>query len=122
MRKIERQMIEAIHFDRGMTSGNTAIIHGPDDTWLVSLHGHTIARGRGPRLEGINLCGWDTVTTRSRLRALMYEFGRNRLFRHKGQTWYTTDPANWTAAYRMPLTGWVDFTDRASWDAKGAPV
>lgn len=123
MRKIEQQMCDAIHTTLGMTNGNTAVIHGPDDTWLVSLHGHTIARGKGPRLEGINLCGWDTATTRSRLHVLMYEFGnRNRLFRHKGQTYYTTDPSMRAAEYLMPLSGWLDFTDRANWDANGAPV
>jgi hypothetical protein len=29
MRQIEKAMIEAIHFNHGMTQGNTAVIHGP---------------------------------------------------------------------------------------------
>lgn len=109
MRKIEKQMIDAIHFDRGMTSGNTAVIHGPDDTWHVSLHGNAIARGTGPKLTAISLAGWDTVTTRGRLHQLLIEFGgATRVFRHKGTTYITTYPTSRDAEREMPITGWVD--------------
>lgn len=68
MRKIEAQLIEAIRQNREWSSGNTTFAGG-----LVLLHGHVIAKKDG-NLWQINLQGWNTATTRSRLTAILREF------------------------------------------------
>ena len=75
MRNIEEEMLHAIHHGEGFTKGNTAVIWNESgEAFYVSLHGNTIARGETQgydfRITAVNLCGWNTVTTRSRLRAL----------------------------------------------------
>ncbi|WAX21445.1 hypothetical protein [Stenotrophomonas phage RAS14] len=67
MRKIEAQLIEAIRQNREWSSGNTTFAGG-----LVLLHGHVIARKDGSIWQ-INLQGWNTATTRSRLTAILSE-------------------------------------------------
>lgn len=76
MRKIEKEMIAAIHRGEGFTKGNTAVLWNKSrEAFYVSLFGNTIARGErfgsfSHRITAVNLCGWNKVTTRSRLRAL----------------------------------------------------
>lgn len=75
MRNIEEDMIHAIRNGKGFTQGNTAVLWNESGAaFYVSLHGNTIARGEpdgyGFRITAVNLCGWNTTTTRSRLRAL----------------------------------------------------
>ncbi|UFK09579.1 hypothetical protein [Xanthomonas phage DES1] len=74
MRKIEQQMIKAIKKGKDWTSGNTKVINMGNIT-NVYLHGHmiAIAHPNHGTLE-ISLAGWNTVTTRSRLSALIREF------------------------------------------------
>lgn len=76
MRKIEKGMISAIRNGEGFTQGNTAVLWNESgNAFYVSLFGNTIARGEptgnfGHRITAINFCGYNSVTTRSRLRAL----------------------------------------------------
>lgn len=83
MRKIEKQMIEAIRSKRDWKSGNTEVVHVRDTKHGINyadiyLHGNHIATATpdtwgfrpyaNPNLVTFN--NWATPTTRSRLRAL----------------------------------------------------
>ena len=83
MRKIEKQMIEAIHAGRNWASSNTAVrvktsYSGTGYFATVLLHGHAIAYvTHYPATEHTiatadvdTFRAWPTATTRSRLRAL----------------------------------------------------
>ena len=73
MRKIESQMNQAIRFRRPWHSSNTMVaINGL--TAEVFLHGNLIATISD---EAIKLFdgGWQTTTTKSRLNAILQEFG-----------------------------------------------
>ena len=81
MRKIERQMLEAIVDDRGhWEKDNTRVIRHDENmdtgygtsTYRIYLHGHCIAEYI-PSLMSlkVNNCGYATNTTKSRLNALI---------------------------------------------------
>ena len=72
MRKIERQMNEAIRYARNWASGNTMVTTVDGDS-LVHLHGHhiaTINRNGVTVFDG----GYKSNTTKSRLNAIIDEF------------------------------------------------
>lgn len=83
MRKIEAQLIEAIRQNREWSSGNTTFAGG-----LVLLHGHVIAKKDGNAWL-INLQGYNTTTTRSRLTAILSEFSSDAcgVFTKKGKVY-----------------------------------
>ena len=71
MRKIERQMLQAIVDDRNWSKDNTRVecSFGCAD---IYLHGHRIAHyRRSDSSLKINNCGYDTNTTKSRLNVLI---------------------------------------------------
>ena len=68
MRKIEKKMNQAIRSRQNWTSGNTCVFS--DDGSRVYLHGNLIARVGGPFMDILD-GGWQTVTTKSRLNALI---------------------------------------------------
>lgn len=71
MKKIERAMCEALENRTPWAGGNTTLTID-EETGLatVRLHGHKIfAKTRGGK-SWFRIAGWNTVTTRSRLRAL----------------------------------------------------
>jgi hypothetical protein len=71
MRKIEREMIQAIIDGKDFSKANTRVEFDGDVRCYVYLHGHMIAQyNRGGSLL-INHQGWETVTTKSRLNALI---------------------------------------------------
>ena len=73
MRKIERQMIQAIQENKDLKVANTEVIscsHVSD----VYLHGNLIARIGETWMELFD-GGWQTNTTKSRLNALLQAFG-----------------------------------------------
>lgn len=72
MRKCEQQIIRAIRSNRDRTIGNTAVTHTPDHT-QIRLHGNLIAIVRPDYLH-LTFAGWPTVTTKSRLNALLDAF------------------------------------------------
>ena len=76
MRKIEKQMNEAILNRKDFFKGNTSVQHYTTETGareaVVHLHGNHIAT-IGDTLQ-ICDAGWQTVTTKSRLNALLNEF------------------------------------------------
>ena len=68
MRKITEQAANAFKDDRGSLSGNTQVRVISGITEML-LHGHIIAKKEDGNLW-INLCGWNTTTTRERLNGL----------------------------------------------------
>ena len=72
MRKIEREMIQAIIDRRNWKKANTEVEAHPsgNNEMRVFLHGNNIASYKDGNLY-INHCGWRTNTTKSRLNALI---------------------------------------------------
>jgi hypothetical protein len=69
MRKITRQASNAFHNSRDFRSGNTRVNRRLAGVELV-LHGNIIAKKISGEGLQINLCGWNTNTTRDRLNGL----------------------------------------------------
>ena len=92
MRKIERQMLQAIVDERSHWSKDNTRVESTDGISSVYLHGHKIAEFEH-RLNGklwINNCGYETNTTKSRLNAIIdFVFGGvgNGIFQHNWN-WY----------------------------------
>ena len=91
MRKIERQMNQAMRYFRPFSSSNTTVVQNDRDM-DVFLHGNHIA----------SLCkismdlrifdgGWQSNTTKSRLNALLEEFADSYKVIQKDFTWYVVD-------------------------------
>ena len=71
MRKIERQMLQAIVDDRNWSKDNTRV-ECSFDCADIYLHGHRIAHyRRSDSSLKVNNCGYETNTTKSRLNALI---------------------------------------------------
>jgi hypothetical protein len=68
MRKVEQQIIAALKRGKSLTVGNTRTAGG-----CVWLHGNMIFRGYPDNPE-YSWAWWKTMTTGSRLRALLAEF------------------------------------------------
>ena len=87
MRKIERQMNAAITAQRDWCGANTSVVNiaGVSE---VRLHGNLIAEV-GDNFIVLHDGGWQTVTTKSRLNAILDDHGvpGERVFQKKGQ-WF----------------------------------
>lgn len=74
MRKIEQQMLEAIHNHKAWQLDNTTVSVRSDSSMSVYLHGNHIADVDCPTgfvlVNEDTLRRWQTPTTKSRLRAL----------------------------------------------------
>ena len=95
MRKIERQMLQAIVDDKDWSKDNTRVESRDGVKWIY-LHGHCIAayyphyNEDTPCALHINNCGYETNTTKSRLNVLIdFVFGgvNNGIFQ-KNWNWY----------------------------------
>lgn len=74
MRKIEKEMLSAVNSGKNWKKANTEVRLFPDNSTRVFLHGNQIAvlwRG-GVKFS---LSGWNTPTTRSRLNAVLKDYG-----------------------------------------------
>lgn len=69
MRKIEEEMVAAVRARRPWAKDNTEVRAWSDGEVVVLLHGSAIYKEFKGRRQ-FNLQGWNTTTTRSRLRAL----------------------------------------------------
>ena len=93
MRKIERQMNEAILNGKDFFSSNTSVQHYTTETGAkeaaVHLHGNHIATVG----DTLQICdaGWQTVTTKSRLNALLDEFADGCYVFQRNFDWYLGD-------------------------------
>ena len=75
MRKIEQQMNAAISNNKNWQSGNTAVTFDEvSNVSTVFLHGNKIAEV-GDTFIRLFDGGWQTVTTKSRLNAILFEHG-----------------------------------------------
>ena len=74
MRKIEKQMCAAIHNNVNWSSGNTAVYFDPETgVSIVRLHGNKIAEISDNDMTIFD-GGYQSVTTKSRLNALIDRF------------------------------------------------
>ena len=75
MRKIERQMNFAISNKGNWSSSNTQVSYNENTNCSsVYLHGHQIATlDHNTQALKLSSCGWQTVTTKSRLNAILTE-------------------------------------------------
>ena len=92
MRKIEKQMNNALRTFSNWSSGNTTVTSTKEEM-LVHLHGNHIATLNKATME-LNLFdgGWQSNTTKSRLNAILSEFthGDCSVFQ-KNFTWFLND-------------------------------
>lgn len=93
MRKIESQMLLAIHNRKDWSSGNTRVsvtyfAHGAEiiDRATVYLHNSPIAEIT-PNSVTVNNCGYKTATTKSRISAILHELCGAGLYQ-KNFKWY----------------------------------
>jgi len=91
MRKIERQMCDAIANGKDWKSGNTQVITINDVAW-VYLHDNHIATVYDDSVEVYD-GGWQSVTTKSRLNAIINEFCNSRTdgVYQRQHVWYLKD-------------------------------
>ena len=87
MRKIERQMNQAIRSGKNFSSSNTTVKHGWDNEADVYLHGNHIATVKSNSII-IKDGGWQSNTTKSRLNALLYEFSYGMRVFQKNFEWF----------------------------------
>ena len=93
MRKIESQMIAAINSSKNWQSANTSVhFNEESNISIVRLHGNKIAEVTDDSMTIFD-GGWQTVTTKSRLNALINEFCNSvtdGVFQ-KNYQWFVTD-------------------------------
>jgi len=90
MRKIEQQLFLAIRTGKNWKSGNTSVAHESDGLFSVRLHGNEIARGT-PKAVRLFDCGWQTVTTKSRMNAVLRAIDSpSRVYQTRGDWFLST--------------------------------
>ena len=122
MRKIEAQMVMAVRdqlsgSEKTFRSGNTEVttehegIHGTPGYYrfvVVRLHGNEIARFDGGFALKITDAGWQTVTTKSRLNALLNCFYEGRGICQVKGVWLLNST-------EFAGTDWVSYGWRDNW-------
>jgi len=90
MRKIERQMNFAISNKSNWSSSNTQVSYNENTNCSsVYLHGHQIATvDHNTQAVKLSSCGWQTVTTKSRLNAILQEVKYGCSVFQKQFDWY----------------------------------
>ena len=91
MRKVEIQMNHAIRYRRNWASSNT-MVRVYKEVVEVFLHGNHIASlDTATHKLTIKDGGWQSVTTKSRLNALLDEFAPSMGIFQKDWVWYLSD-------------------------------
>ena len=91
MRKIEMMMNSAIRHRKNFSSGNTTV-RSFRESVDVFLHGNHIASlDTATHALTLKDGGWQSVTTKSRLNALLQEFVPSMRIFQNDWTWYITD-------------------------------
>ena len=92
MRKIERAMNFAISNKGNWSSSNTQVTFNESTNCSsVFLHGHRIATfDHNLKAVKISSCGWQTVTTKSRLNAILSEVKYGCSVFQKQWNWYVS--------------------------------
>lgn len=96
MKAIEKKMVAAVNGRKNWSESNTDVECVDGDVY-VRLFGNLIYR----IVHGIhefNLCGWNTVTTRSRLNAL-------------GVGLYKKNFVPYYKGMEIPTNGWIEITE-----------
>ena len=90
MRKIEKQMNFAISNKSNWSSSNTQVSYNENTNCSsVYLHGHQIATvDHHNSAVKLSSCGWQTVTTKSRLNAILEEVKYGCSVFQKNWNWY----------------------------------
>ena len=90
MRKIEQQMNSALLRRANWAGSNTTVQYNEfTDCASILLHGHQIATlDYNTNSLKLSSCGWQTVTTKSRLNALLSEFMYGCKVFQKNFDWY----------------------------------
>ena len=96
MRKIEQEMNRAIRYRRNFSKANTSVrcfkTNGVTTDVDVFLHGNHIASlDTATHKLTIKAGGWQSVTTKSRLNALLDEFAPSMGIFQKDWVWYLSD-------------------------------
>ena len=96
MRKIEQEMNSAIRYRRNFSKANTSVrcfkTNGVTTDVDVFLHGNHIASlDTATHKLTIKDGGWQSVTTKSRLNALLDEFAPSMGIFQKDWVWYLSD-------------------------------
>ena len=96
MRKIEQEMNAAIRYRRNFSKANTSVrcfkTNGVTTDVDVFLHGNHIASlDTATHKLTIKDGGWQSVTTKSRLNALLDEFAPSMGIFQKDWVWYLSD-------------------------------
>ena len=88
MRKIESEMQAAIVQRRNWSKSNTSVSVDSLGNTFVTLHGNLIATIFNNGDMKLSSCGWQTVTTKSRLNAILDVFFHNVRIVQKQFEWY----------------------------------
>ena len=93
MRQIEKQMNFALSNKGNFSNSNTSVTyHSSENLSEVRLHGNLIAwLDHTSQTLALSSAGWNTVTTKSRLNALLYEFNTGIRVFQKNFDWFVTD-------------------------------
>ena len=96
MRKVEEQMIMAIRSRKNWAGSNTTVRcfkeNGITTEMQVLLHGNLIAwLDTATNDLSISSAGWETVTTKSRLNALLDEFCDGARIFQKDWEWFISE-------------------------------
>ena len=91
MRKIEQQMNDAVANNKDWQSANTSVHFDPETgVSIVRLHGNKIAEVSDTDMTIFD-GGWQTVTTKSRLNALLDEFCDGAKVFQRNFEWFLSD-------------------------------
>ena len=92
MRKIERQMNSALHAKKNWAGSNTTVVYNDSTNCSsVLLHGHQIATlDHHSNALKLSSCGYETVTTKSRLNAILEECNYGCKVYQKNWEWFVS--------------------------------
>lgn len=110
MRKIEREMIEAIKNSKPYKNDNTEVYLLEDRAIQVYLHNNLIAEIKGSTLY-LSDCGYQTKTTKSRLNAILDYFNIQSTVYSKNYQWYLGNIGSnevWTGSKTFDLSQKAD--------------
>ena len=88
MRKIERQMQNALRNKVNWSQSNTSVSVDNEGNQFVTLHGNLIAQISNFGDIKLSSCGWQTPTTKSRLNAILDTYLHGLSVYQKNFDWF----------------------------------
>lgn len=116
MRKIEELMLHAMAEMKNFKSGNTRVSieskNVNDNVAIVTLHGNEIAMWH-PRMDSLFIYdgGWESVTTKSRLNAILSRFTEGYGIIQRDWHWYIAGPGEHSGDAKRPWTDKAHFVN-----------